>query len=668
MKRIFSLIFLVLIVFFPNALFASGKKKVLIICSYHRGYKWSDGEIEGIEKIFSSMEDQVELSVEYMDTKRIKTPEFEKIYLDLLQLKFEQYKPDLIIVLDDNAFQFILKYCRVIFHCKIPVVFAGVNDFSPSMIEENRDLITGIVQGVDLEDNLKLAKELRPEAKTVVIILDESTSGRIYEKSLRALESKIKDFKFEYINTSRLTYDEMIQAIQKQPDSSIGLLLAYTKNKDRYFVRTKIGYEAITQTANFPFLGVMDMSVKSGAMGGKVQDSIQHGMEAANIAMEILDGKSPGDIPVRYESRMTHLFNYNQLRRFNISKSQLPPGSIVINEPESFYYKYRREVWIVISIFIFLIGSIIILSINISRRKAVEGELLDYQNHLEEIVDSRTVELKNANQTLTETLEKLTKTRLQLVEAEKMAALGNLVAGIAHQINTPAGIGITAASHLEATINHYNDLCKDRGLKIDDVKELMSITGESSSLIMGNLKRISRIIDTFKLTAAENNIESTGGTDLKQLIVEIILNPGYEYDREKYKIALKCDEDLEIKSYVSVYKEIFTNLIVNALKHGFKDSGEGLITIDVTTDENNLFINFADDGRGIGHADLKHIFEPFYNISGKSGGTGLGLHIVYNLVVNTLKGAITYRSSEGKGCEFLIAIPLSHVSLFGNSR
>ena len=662
------IILFLLLMFTSGPIFASDRKKVLVVSSYHKGYEWSDGEITGIEKTFYPLRDQVEISVEYMDTKRVKTPEYEKLYLELLKLKYAEYKPDVIIVLDDNAFRFVIKLSEDIFGSEIPIVFAGVNDFSPSIIEGHEHHVTGIVQNMDIKENINLALKIRPDANPLVVVTDESTSGKIFTQHLKTLEGHFKGKRFFYINTSSLNYDEMVKRIEELPSSSVGLLLAYNHNKDRKFIQTQKGYDIITEKAQFPFFGVIDMAVKSGAMGGKVKYGFQHGAEAAEIALQILKGKKPGDFPVKLRSDNTYMFNYNQLNRFQVSRSQLPPNSVIINEPESFYYKYKREIQLIIGTFIFLLASIIVLSTNISRRKIVEKKLLSYQNHLEELVDARTSELKNANRILTDTLEQLTQTQVQLVEAEKLAALGNLVSGVAHQINTPVGIGITAASHLDYEIDRYNRLYRNNKLKKSDMDELLNLVSESSALILGNLKKTGQLIETFKLIAVKNNTNQSALINVKQLLTKLLENSVGELERKKYKIILNCADNINIRTYPSVIAEIFTHLIKNSLKHGFENLNEGTITVDTIVKDNEINFCYQDDGKGINEVDVKHIFEPFYNITGKSGGIGLGLHIVYNLVVHTLKGKISCKSSTAEGCEFSIIIPMNQDYIFTDTN
>ena len=660
-----KILFIFLLIFFLISsipALASERKKILIISSYHKGYDWSDEEIQGIEETFYPLREQMEVFLEYMDTKRIKTPEYQKLFQLMLEMKYADYNPDVIIVLDDNAFRFIVDYSEKIFGHEIPIVFLGVNEFSSSMVEGHRRHVTGVVQSVDLEGNIKLALKLKPKANPIVVVIDDSTSGKIYKKQIEKLEKEFREKNFVYINTSELTFNEMISKLKEQPKTSVGLLLAYTQNKDRKFLHTQKGYEVITEAADFPFFGVLDMAVEGGSLGGKVQYGLKHGKEAAEKVLQILQGKNPGDIPIKMKSEGVYLFNYKPMTRFRIKKSQLPSGTLIINEPESFYYKYKKEIWLIIITFIFLVASIVILNINISRRKVIEKKLIDYQNHLEELVNARTQELKGSNEKLTETLKQLTQTQTQLVEAEKMAALGNLIAGVAHQINTPVGIGITAASHLDNEIKTYEELYNNMSLKKSDMEELLKLTGESSALILRNMKKVRSLIETFKLVAVENSDNQPVLINVRKVLMEIIANPGYDFDRDKFKINLNCDDNIYTQSYRLVFEEIFSNLIINSLRHGFEGSEQGNITIDIESRNGELFILFKDDGKGINEKDLKHIFEPFYNIGGTSAGIGLGLHIVYNLIVHTLKGIITCESSLGNGCEFSITIPLQNDS------
>ena len=302
------------------------------------------------------------------------------------------------------------------------------------------------------------------------------------------------------------------------------------------------------------------------------------------------------------------------------------------------------------------------------RKKAEESlrknelELRRFNEELETRVKKRTIALEKANKELLETLNKLKQTQSQLVESEKMAALGSLVAGVAHEINTPIGIGVTAASHLNSQIDSLKQCYEDGTLKRSQLEELFSIITEGAGLILSNLERAIHLIQSFKQIAVDQSSGEHRCFNLKIYIGEILSSLQHKLKRVKHKIIVKCPENLELESYPSAFYQIFTNLIINSLLHGFKEKKDGIIEIDIRKNNNKISIVFSDNGDGIPPENLKHIFEPFFTTRRNMGGSGLGLNIAYNQVTQTLKGTIKCESKEGEGTRFLIDFPVECIN------
>lgn len=288
-----------------------------------------------------------------------------------------------------------------------------------------------------------------------------------------------------------------------------------------------------------------------------------------------------------------------------------------------------------------------------------ELELRHLNEELEMRVKSRTLELENANMELTKTVVELKQTQAQLVESEKMAALGSLVAGVAHEINTPVGIGVTAASHLYDRVKAYQKMYENDTLKRTDFEELLFITSQSSSLVLSNLNRAIELISSFKQVAVDQSSGERRKFNVDKYTSEILLSLNYKLKKKKHKISVNCPENIEINSYPSAFYQIFTNLILNSVTHGFDESENGTILIDIILLNDRVHIVFSDDGKGIAPENLKRIFEPFYTTRRNIGGSGLGLHIVYNLVTQTLKGRIRCESEPEKGTSFFIDFPVN---------
>ncbi len=290
--------------------------------------------------------------------------------------------------------------------------------------------------------------------------------------------------------------------------------------------------------------------------------------------------------------------------------------------------------------------------------KKSELELRHLNEELELRVKSRTLELENANMELTRIVVELKQTQAQLVESEKMAALGSLVAGVAHEINTPVGIGVTAASHLYDKVKQYQKMYENESLKRTDFEELLFITSQSSSLVLSNLNRAIELISSFKQVAVDQSSGEQRKFDVEKYIREILLSLHYKLKKKKHQITVSCPENIVINSYPSAFYQIFTNLILNSVTHGFGEREKGEISIDITLKDSRLNIVFRDNGKGIEPENLKHIYEPFYTTRRNIGGSGLGLHIVYNLVTQTLKGRIKCKSKLESGTRFFIDFPV----------
>ncbi len=294
---------------------------------------------------------------------------------------------------------------------------------------------------------------------------------------------------------------------------------------------------------------------------------------------------------------------------------------------------------------------------DVTKRKEAEQELAIYRGHLEELVKERTSELTEANTALEQSMAALQKTQDHLVQSKKMAALGGLVAGVAHEINTPVGIGVTAASFLERKTKETENLLKTGDLKKSNLEKYMSIAVESTSSILANLNRASELIQSFKKLAVDQTVEERSRFDLKDYLDNMMLSLRPKYKRTKHTVFVNCPDDLVVNSFPGAFMQIVTNLVINSLHHGFENIEEGSIRIDVTEEAEKIVITYSDTGAGMSLEQMEHLYDPFFTTKRGHGGTGLGMHIVYNLVTRTLGGDINCDSEPGKGTTFTIRIP-----------
>ena len=267
-------------------------------------------------------------------------------------------------------------------------------------------------------------------------------------------------------------------------------------------------------------------------------------------------------------------------------------------------------------------------------------------------------EIESQRDELEQTLDNLKQTQNQLVESEKMAALGGLVAGVAHEINTPVGIGVTAVSSLIEDTRRMAELYKKDQISRGDFKEFLQATNNSGKLIQKNLERTASLVQSFKQVSVDQSTEQQREFNLKSYLEDVIRSLYPKFKRRDIDINIDCDEELQLNSYPGVFAQIFTNLVLNSITHGFKEEKKkGVIDILVKQEDEQLNIEYKDNGEGIPQEILPKIFDPFFTTD-QSKGTGLGLNIVYNLVTQKLKGSIKCDSEEGKGVVFRIVVPV----------
>jgi PAS domain S-box-containing protein len=301
----------------------------------------------------------------------------------------------------------------------------------------------------------------------------------------------------------------------------------------------------------------------------------------------------------------------------------------------------------------------VVTFIDISERKAAQDEILHLNRDLERRVEERTGELKAVNETLQASLKQLQKTQSQLIQAEKMAALGGLVAGVAHEINTPVGAAVTASSHLEMSVETYRQRYASNQLQRADFEAFLHIVRDGSRIILANLTRAADLIRSFKQVAVDQSSDHRREVRLKEYLDEIILSLRPSLKKTSHSILVNCPADLTLQTHPGALAQIVTNLVMNSLTHAFEGrAGEGSMRIDAQKQDGSLVLRYSDDGKGIEPEYMAKIFEPFFTTKRGHGGSGLGMSIIYNLVTQKLRGQVACTSEPGKGFQCEIALPI----------
>jgi PAS domain S-box-containing protein len=317
------------------------------------------------------------------------------------------------------------------------------------------------------------------------------------------------------------------------------------------------------------------------------------------------------------------------------------------------------------------------IGIDLTERKIAENKLNELNETLEKKVIERTQELSNTNLALTTANEELyalneeihamneelisTNERMRemqsfLVESEKMAALGNMVAGIAHEINTPVGVGVTAASSLMDTAQELLKLKRDNQLTDHLFESYLEDIETTSDIILRNLNRASRLIHSFKQLSVDQSSEPKRKFKVKEYLDEIFISLSPSLKKMNVSIAIQCDEKLEINGYPGAFAQIITNLVMNSIYHGFKPEMSGKITLDFAQKNNAITLVYSDDGLGMNDEVLKKLFNPFYTTKRGTGGSGLGLFVIYGVITKQFNGTIRCESEPNKGATFFITL------------
>ncbi len=289
------------------------------------------------------------------------------------------------------------------------------------------------------------------------------------------------------------------------------------------------------------------------------------------------------------------------------------------------------------------------LTIQITERMRVESEIKD-----------KNAQLESVNSALTDSLATLKQAQDQMVAQEKMASLGGLVTGVAHEINTPIGIAVTAASHLNDKTLEVIQKSKDENLEKSHFNDYLETMDSSSKLVMNALQRAAKLIKSFKKIAVDHTNESKQIINVKQYLEDVTLHFNPKLNQAGHTVSINCDTDLKFDCFGGAFSQIFTYLISNSLLHGFDGITEGKIYIDVEEVANKgLMIKYRDNGIGIPLKDQSKIFDPFFTTKRNKGVTGLGLHIIHNIICQKMKGDITVDGEEEQGATFIIRLPSS---------
>jgi signal transduction histidine kinase len=286
------------------------------------------------------------------------------------------------------------------------------------------------------------------------------------------------------------------------------------------------------------------------------------------------------------------------------------------------------------------------------------NEVTRLNQNLEARVAARTRDLLEVNTTLARTVDELKWAQESLVRSEKLAGLGALVAGVAHELNTPVGNALTVASTLQDYTRTINAEFKS-ALRRASLEKFLEEATLASELIVRNLQRTAELVTSFKHVAVDQVSENRREFELRTTLLEIIATLSPMLKKTPYRLELSIEDGIVMNSYPGALGQIISNLVNNALLHAFSDREQGVMRLCVTALETKeVKLEFSDDGVGMTEDTLRHIFDPFFTTRFGQGGSGLGMSIVHNLVSVLLGGSIDVQSVPGEGTRFTLFLPV----------
>ncbi len=286
-------------------------------------------------------------------------------------------------------------------------------------------------------------------------------------------------------------------------------------------------------------------------------------------------------------------------------------------------------------------------SFDITQLKEAELALKQLTTELEHRVEARTEEVHAA-------LAELKRTQKQLVEREKLAALGDMVAGVSHEVNTPLGIAVTASSHLSRLSQSLQSKLDAQQLSKSSLQEFVQHTQSAAQLIEDNVRRASQLVRNFKQVAVDQASEQRRAFELGEYLRDVVNSLSPTLKRHAHQVAVEVHEPIAWDSYPGAIYQVVSNLILNAIAHAFDDQQVGRIVIAARIDGSQIVLSVGDNGRGMDSEQAQRAFEPFYTTKRGRGGSGLGLHIVFNLVTKVLAGEIELHTAPGDGARFVM--------------
>lgn len=361
------------------------RKKVLILNSYHSGYKGSDDIVKGFNETLRQSLPETEVLIEYLDSKNNSGKAYDDKVVELLKFKYQQRNFDLIFSTDDYAFNIIEQHRDSIFGAT-PVVFCGTNSFDRSRLAGKRG-IAGVDERPSFKATLDLIFRLHPATKNIVVIRDDSVTGKLNDAEFRkAVADSPRRARYSYLAGLRM--EDLVNRVKRLPsDTVIVYFASFVEDKTGERITSNEALRIISAASAVPMYGGWEFNLGKGIVGGRLVNLRDHGVSAAAMAVRVLKGESIDGMPPVSPSPNKDMFDYNQLRRFQIPESRLPAQSVLVNKPPGFLWSHRVELLSAIS-------GLLLFALAASYTKLVKSRK-NLKTHRDELIE-RNRELEEA--------------------------------------------------------------------------------------------------------------------------------------------------------------------------------------------------------------------------------------------------------------------------------
>jgi len=319
-------------------------RHVLLLNSYHPTYAWTANIVSGVRSVFDAMDD-LDLNIEFMDTKKVFTPAYADLLARVYGAKYANVHFDLILSSDDDALDFLKTYRDQLFP-GVPVVFCGVNNFTDARIAGFSN-VTGVNEYNDLDKSFAWIASLRPATKQLVFVLDQTATSKGHLRQLDEVEPRWKS-RFSFTRITDATVAELEQQLKALPPDAVVFWDMFMRDRANVPLSLSDSLRLVARSSPVPVFGAMDATIAEGITGGYVVSGFSQGQAAARLGQRVLAGTAAGQIPVVRDSPNVYMVDYPVMKRWGFDVTRLPPGTVVLNEPFSVYWHYRRYIWAVL--------------------------------------------------------------------------------------------------------------------------------------------------------------------------------------------------------------------------------------------------------------------------------------------------------------------------------